>query len=92
MTRKDLEAIIAKNTACTKKAAHDTVTDLVNSIVKAVAKGGELSIVGFGTFKSTKKAARTARNPRTGETIKVPAHKSPVFKAGKAFKDACKKK
>ncbi|WP_147696232.1 HU family DNA-binding protein, partial [Vogesella mureinivorans] len=55
---------------------------------KALKKGDTVTLVGFGTFSVRKRAAREARNPRTGETIKLKASKAPVFKAGKAFKDA----
>ena len=91
MTRIELEAMIAEKTGCTKAVAHQTFGAMIDAIVADVAAGNEFSVVGFGSFKLAEKAAREARNPRTGETIKVAAHKSPVFKAGKAFKDACNK-
>lgn len=65
------------------KAVFDAVTD-------ALAKGEKVQLIGFGTFEVREKAASEARNPRTGETIKVPAHKVPAFKAGQALKDAVK--
>ncbi len=92
MTRTELEAMIAAKTGCTKAVAHKTFGELTDAIIADVAAGKGFSVVGFGSFKLAKKAAREARNPRTGETIKVPAHKTPVFKAGKAFKEACNKK
>jgi len=57
-------------------------------IKKALKKGDTVSLVGFGTFAVRKRAARTGRNPRTGQTIKIKASKNPSFKAGKALKDA----
>lgn len=62
----------------------------IKAIQDAVVAGEKVSIVGFGTFETAKRAARTGRNPQTGETIEIAASKSPKFKAGKAFKDAVK--
>ena len=64
----------------------------LDSIKKAVAKGDSVTLVGFGSFSSGKRAARTGRNPRTGETIKIPAAKTVKFSAGQGFKDAVNKK
>jgi DNA-binding protein HU-beta len=67
--------------------AVDTVFDTITSEIK---KGGEVSVAGFGIFASKKRAARTARNPRTGESVQVPAMSVPKFRAAKALKDAVK--
>jgi Bacterial nucleoid DNA-binding protein len=61
---------------------------VINSVTKALKKGDAVTLVGFGTFQVRKRAARTGRNPKTGETIKIKASKNPAFKAGKALKDA----
>ena len=62
----------------------------IKAIQDAVVAGEKVQLVGFGTFETTARAARTGRNPQTGETLDIPASKSPKFKAGKAFKDAVK--
>ncbi|OGT12387.1 MAG: DNA-binding protein HU [Gammaproteobacteria bacterium GWE2_42_36] len=65
---------------------------MLETIVKTLAKDEEVTLIGFGTFKLSKRSARKGRNPLTGETIQIAAKKLPVFKAGKKFKDAVDKK
>ena len=72
----------------TKADAERAVDALFESITAELKKGGEVSVAGFGIFSAKKRAARTARNPRTGETVKVPAMNVPKFRAAKALKDA----
>lgn len=74
----------------TKAEAERAVEALFESIVGEMKKGGEVSIAGFGIFSVKKRAARTARNPRTGESVKVPAMNVPKFRAAKALKDSVK--
>ncbi len=74
----------------TKVQAEQAVETMINTIVDALKKGDEVSIAGLGIFSVKQRAAREARNPRTGETIKVPAMKVPKFRAAKALKDAVK--
>ncbi len=74
----------------TKADAERAVEALFDSITSELKKGGEVSVAGFGIFSVKKRAARTARNPRTGETVKVPAMNVPKFRAAKALKDAVK--
>ncbi|MEI8061867.1 MAG: HU family DNA-binding protein [bacterium] len=74
----------------TKVQAEQVVDTLIDAIIKSVKKGEEVSIAGLGIFSAKQRAARTARNPRTGEAVKVPAMKVPKFRAAKAFKDAVK--
>lgn len=74
----------------TKVQAEQAVDLVVSSIVDTLKKGGEVSIAGLGIFSVKARAARQARNPRTGETIQVPAMKVPKFRAAKALKDAVK--
>ncbi|HXH72336.1 MAG TPA: HU family DNA-binding protein [Mariprofundaceae bacterium] len=90
MNKADLINHVAAEAGLTKAAAGDAVEAVLGGITGALKKGGSVSLVGFGTFAVTSRAARTARNPRTGDTIKVPASKAPKFKAGKALKDAVK--
>jgi DNA-binding protein HU-beta len=74
----------------TKKEAQAAVDCVFSSITKALKKGDAVTLVGFGTFKVTKRKARKGRNPQTGEEIKIKASKAPKFTAGKSLKDAVK--
>ncbi|MEI8338208.1 MAG: HU family DNA-binding protein [bacterium] len=74
----------------TKVQAESVVDTVLSSIVSSLKKGDEVSIAGLGIFSVKARAARNARNPRTGETVKVPATKVPKFRAAKALKDAVK--
>ena len=74
----------------TKVQAEQSVDTVINSIIDSLKKGDEVSIAGLGIFSVKQRAARDARNPRTGEAIKVPAMKVPKFRAAKALKDAVK--
>ena len=87
MTKTDLIAQVAANTEMSKKSAEMAVNAAFEALGKAMAEGEKISISGFGTFEVRERAAKTARNPRTGETIDVPACKVPAFKAGKGLKD-----
>lgn len=88
MNKSDLVDAIAKSADISKAAAARALDATVDSIKKALKKGDTVSLVGFGTFKVGKRAARTGRNPRTGATIKIKAAKVPKFTAGKGLKDA----
>lgn len=74
----------------TKVQAEQAVDKVVDSIIDTLKKGEEVSIAGLGIFSAKMRAARTARNPRTGESIEVPAMRVPKFRAAKALKDAVK--
>ena len=86
MNRAELNEAVAKSMDCSKAQADRAVGSVLESIQKGLKRQGEVSIVGFGTFKVKKRAARDGRNPRTGETIKIKASKSVGFKAGKPLK------
>ncbi len=88
MNKVELVASVAEKVGLSKKDAEKAVAAVLDSVVAAVAKGDKVQLVGFGTFDVRARAARTGLNPRTKETIKIAASKQPVFKAGKAFKDA----
>ncbi len=88
MNKSDLVDAIAKTADLSKAAAVRALDATVDSIKKALKKGDTVSLVGFGTFKVGKRAARNGRNPRTGATIKIKAAKVPKFSAGKGLKDA----
>ena len=92
MNKAELIEVIAKDAKLSKAAAQAALDATVAAVVKAVTKGDSVSLVGFGSFSSGKRAARTGRNPQTGETIKIPAAKTVKFTAGKAFKDAVNKR
>ncbi|MGB3480512.1 MAG: HU family DNA-binding protein [bacterium] len=90
MTKADLIEKIAAKAKISKKAANVALNTFVGSVTTALKKGDRVALVGFGTFSVTKRKARTARNPRTGEPIHVPARKAPKFKAGRDLKKAVK--
>ncbi|MBL4775691.1 MAG: HU family DNA-binding protein [Mariprofundus sp.] len=88
MNKAELVNHVADAAGLSKSAAGDAVEAVLGGISSTLADGGSVSLVGFGTFSVADRAARTARNPRTGEAIQVAASKAPKFKAGKALKDA----
>ena len=88
MNKADFIASVADNAELSKADAGRAVDAMVETITKALKKGDSVTRVGFGTFSIRKRAARTGRNPRTGQQIKIKASKNPAFKAGKALKDA----
>lgn len=88
MTKTELIEKMATDADVSKAAAGKALNSFVDGIVKTLKKGNKVTLVGFGTFSVSKRAARKGRNPQTGETIKIKASKTPKFKAGKAFKDA----
>ena len=90
MNKQDLIAKIVKDTGSTKAAAGAMLDSLLDGISKALKKGDTITFVGFGTFKTSVRKARTARNPRTGAPIKIAKRRVPRFTAGKALKDAVK--
>jgi DNA-binding protein HU-beta len=90
MTKAELIEKIAAKAKISKKAANIALNTFVSSVTTALKKGDRVALVGFGTFSVAKRKARTARNPRTGETIHVPARKAPKFKAGRELKKAVK--
>ena len=91
MNKVELVAAVAEKSGLAKKDAEKAVAAVLESVVDAVASGDTVQLVGFGTFEVRSREQRTGRNPRTKEAIVIPASKQPVFKAGKAFKDAVAK-
>ena len=87
MNKSELVDAIAEETKLSKKDTEAFVKSFVDVVSKALKKGDEVALVGFGTFAVTKRAARTGHNPKTGETIKIAAAKTPKFKPGKGLKD-----
>ena len=91
MNRTDLINAVSAKTGQTKKAADESISAVLDAITAELAGGGKVQLVGFGTFEVKSRGARTGRNPRTKETIQIAASNAPVFKAGKALKDAVSK-
>ena len=87
MKKTDLIAAVAEQTGLSKKDAENALNATIDTIIKAVAEGDKIQITGFGTFEQRQRNARTGVDPRTGNSIEIPASKVPAFKAGKAFKD-----
>ncbi len=90
MNKSELVESISNDSGLSKADSQRALDATIDSISKALKKGDTVSLVGFGTFSVKERAARTGRNPATGETIKIKASKTPSFKAGKGFKDAIK--
>lgn len=88
MNKNDLVEAVASNANLSKADAGRAVDAVVSAITGALKRGDTVSVLGFGTFTVRDRAARTGRNPRTGEEIKIAASRNPAFKAGKALKDA----
>ncbi|MBR3848311.1 MAG: HU family DNA-binding protein [Oscillospiraceae bacterium] len=91
MNKTELVNAVAEKAAVSKKDAEKVINATVDAITAALKAGDKVQLVGFGAFEVKTRAARQGRNPRTKETITIPASKSPVFKAGKALKDAVAK-
>ncbi len=88
MNKAELVDSVATAANLTKSDAGNAVEAVLDSVSKALADGDSVALIGFGTFSVSHRAARTGRNPRTGETINIAATKVPKFKAGKGLKDA----
>ena len=90
MTKKELVAAMAEKTEQTKKDTEVMLNTLIDVISETLSNGEEVAIAGLGKFTVRERAARSGRNPQTGETIEIAASKAPAFKASKTFKDAIK--
>ena len=88
MNKQELIAKVAKDIGGTKNAAAQAIESMIDGITRALKKGDSVTFVGFGTFKTSVRKARTARNPQTGAAIKIPTRKAVRFVAGKALKSA----
>lgn len=91
MNRADLVNAMANETAFSKKDVEKVLNSFINVVSNEMANKGKVQLVGFGTFETRERAAREGRNPRTKETINIPASTVPVFKAGKEFKERVNK-
>lgn len=92
MNKSELIGNLAESCDISKAAAGRALDALIETVVGEVAKGGSVSVIGFGTFSSSRRNARTGRNPKTGDAIKIAASVVPKFKAGAAFRGAVAKK
>jgi DNA-binding protein HU-beta len=88
MNKSDLIAAVAAKTGETKKNAEASINALIDVIAESLKDGEKIQVVGFGSFEVRERAERKGRNPQTGKEMKIAAKKAPVFKAGKALKDA----
>jgi len=91
MNKGELILALAKKAEMTKKDSEVALNGVLDVIADALTKGDKVQLIGFGTFEAKERPARVARNPRTGEAVKIAACKTPAFKAGKALKDAVNK-
>lgn len=90
MSKTELIAAMAEKSGLSKKDAGAALDAMLDSVKESLAKGEAVQIIGFGTFDVSERAARTGRNPQTGEEMEIAASKSVKFKSGKALKDALK--
>ncbi len=88
MNKSEFVNYISEKHSCTKIEAEKVIDMFVSSVIDALGAGNEISLVGFGSFSVSKVAARTGRNPRTGESLKIAAYNQPKFKVGQKLKDA----
>ena len=88
MNKPDIVAVVARSSGISKASADNAVDAIFSAITDALRKGEDVRLVGFGTFSTRRRAARQGRNPRTGETIQIPASTQPKFKPGRPLKDA----
>ena len=91
MNKAELITSMAEKSQLTKKDAESALKASIDSVQEALESGEKVQLIGFGTFETRERAAREGRNPRTKETITIPASTVPVFKAGKEFKDRVNK-
>lgn len=88
MNKTDLIAKISEKSELSKKDSEKALNGIIDSITEALQSGDKVQLIGFGSFETRKREARTIKSPKTGEPIDVPACVSPAFKAGKTLKDA----
>ena len=86
MNKAELITAMAEKISKTKKESEEAINAVIEVIIEALEKGDKVQLVGFGSFEVKKRAERKGRNPQTGEEMKIPASKVPVFKAGKELK------
>jgi DNA-binding protein HU-beta len=92
MNKGDFIKFISENNNCTQGMAEKVINMFTSSIIDAISKGNEISLIGFGSFSVQRVEAREGRNPRTGDALKIAAYNQPKFKVGQKLKDAVNKK
>ncbi len=92
MNKGDFIKFISENNNCTQGMAEKVINMFTSSVIDAISKGNEISLIGFGSFSVSKIEAREGRNPRTGNALKIAAYNQPKFKVGQKLKDAVNKK
>ena len=92
MNKTEFVKHIAEHHQCTQVEAEKIIDMFTSSVIDAIGKGNEISLIGFGNFSVSKVAARSGRNPRTGEALEIAARNQPKFKVGQKLKDACNSK
>lgn len=88
MNKAELASAVAEAAGISKEKALKAIDAVTNNITATLYKGESVTLVGFGTFDAKKRAARTGRNPKTGEAVEIPERRTPSFKPGKGLKDA----
>ncbi|MBP9593266.1 MAG: HU family DNA-binding protein [Steroidobacteraceae bacterium] len=88
MNKNELVEVVSERTGLARSDAARAVEAVLGTITETLRKGDQVALSGFGTFVAKTRAARTGRNPRTGEPVAIPASRAPAFKAGKGLKDA----
>jgi DNA-binding protein HU-beta len=88
LNKAELVDVVAREAGTTKKDAETIINSTMNTIVKRVAAGERVTLVGFGTFEARQRRARTGRNPKTNEPLQIPAKRVPGFRVGKEFSEA----
>jgi len=88
MNKTELIAVVAEKAELSKKDAEKAIKAFTDAVSEELVKGGKIQLVGFGTFAVSKRSATTGRNPRTGQSIKIPARNQPKFRAGKVLVDS----
>ena len=88
MNKAELASAVAEAAGITKQQALKAIDAITDNIAATLYKGESVTLVGFGTFSTNERAARTGRNPKTGETVEIPERRTPSFKPGKGLKDA----
>lgn len=92
MNKGDFIKFISENNNCTQGMAEKVINMFTSSVIDAISKRNEISLIGFGSFSVQKVEAREGRNPRTGDALKIAAYNQPKFKVGQKLKDAVNKK
>ena len=92
MNKGDFIKFISENNNCTQGIAEKVINMFTSSVIDAISKGKEISLIGFGSFSVNRVEARNGRNPKTGNALEIPAYNQPKFKVGQKLKDAVNKK